>query len=237
MGRGEVVGDLDVGGVLRFLGEVCRGLPVGRRCAGVAASCFLFGRAGMSGPPWRCGVPVWSQGAGSRSPAPKPTSASHRLVSACTGKVMWVRGRGRSESLVADAGEQPAGAVAEPSGDRGEQHTVLVAVAASPAGEELGRHPVQGNADAPAEEHVKVFGRDRGDVRAVQVSEGARGRVERAVVVDPGQVGGQIEFAGLPLVGHRDLRSPSRRGRSGGRPGRRRATGAARGCGPDRGAG
>lgn len=118
------------------------------------------------------------RGTGSRSPAPKTGIGQPPAAFGLHPQGHGGAWTGTFAVLVADAGEQPVGAVAEPFEDRSEQHTVLVAVAASPAGEELGRHPVQGNADAPAEEHVEVFERDRGDVRAVQVSEGARGRVE-----------------------------------------------------------
>ena len=110
------------------------------------------------------------------------------------------------------------------SSDRAEQLRLLVAVAAAAAEDDLLLDRLEVDRHPAAQEHVEVLEPDRGQVRPVQRRQRRLGRVARAGVADPGQVGIQVQRGDGPVIHGpfgRKIFSHWRRGaRPGPRPGR-----------------
>ena len=100
----------------------------------------------------------------------------------------------------ADPGEQPVDGEAEPLEDRAEQLRLLVAVAAAAAEDDLLLDRLQVDGDPAAQEDVEVLEPDRAQMRAVQRRQRRLGRVARAGVADPGQVGIEVQLGDGPVI-------------------------------------
>ena len=87
---------------------------------------------------------------------------------------------------------------------RGKEQVLLEAVAAAPPGDELRLQAGEIERDRAAQQDVEILERDVRDVRLVQRVEDVLVRRAPAGVVDPAQVGGQIERVLSALAHRRD---------------------------------
>jgi hypothetical protein len=135
-----------------------------------------------------------------------------------------VGARAGGAAVGADPGEHPLHGEAEPLEDRAEQLRLLVAVAAAAAEDDLVLDRLEVDRDPAAQEDVEVLKPNRTQVRAVERRQRCLGRVARAGVADPGQVGLEVQRGDGPVIqgpfGGKIFRHGRRGARLGPRPGR-----------------
>jgi hypothetical protein len=103
--------------------------------------------------------------------------------------------------LASDPGQQSVHGVAEALQRRGEQQTVLVAIAPAPTIDELRLDALEVDRYAAAQHDVDVLERDRGDVGAVQRGQRLAGRRRVPVEADASQIRLQVQPVDVPFVG------------------------------------